>query len=142
MRPRQALGERDTDRAHGKMNRALAQLRGETSLSQGDGGRGVIIRQHRDHRVTVAHTGKIGCLVGAELDERAAFTRSAVEYCYVVAALYEIGRHRRAHLSESNESKFHSIVSLDRAVHPPGLLPGLGPLKDGLGPLAVTSKAA
>ncbi len=94
------------------MDRAFAQFRGETSLSQGDGGRGVIIRQHRDHRFTVAHPGNIGGLAGAELDERAASTRSAVVYCYVMAGFDEISRHRRAHAPESDKSKSHSLISL------------------------------
>jgi hypothetical protein len=50
--------------------------------------------------------------VGAELDERAASTASAVEYADIVSSLYEVGCHRRAHAPESDKSNFHTIISV------------------------------
>jgi len=84
----------------------------ETSFSQGDAGYCIIIRQHRDHHFTVAGAGKIGCLACAEFDERAALPGTAIEYAHIVSGLYQIGGHRRAHVSESYKSKFHIIISL------------------------------
>jgi hypothetical protein len=43
------------------MDRALGQIVDDTAVAQDDVGCRVIIRQHRDHRVTAAWSGKIGC---------------------------------------------------------------------------------
>jgi hypothetical protein len=50
--------------------------------------------------------------VGAEFDERAASAGRAIEYADIVSGFYEVSRHRRAHPSESDESKFHIVISL------------------------------
>ena len=94
------------------MDRAFGQMSDETFFSQGDAGYCIIIREHRDHHVPVAGTGKIGRLTCAELDERAAFSGTAIEYAHIVSGPYQIGGHRCAHVSESNKSKFHIIISL------------------------------
>jgi len=89
------------------MDRALGQTVDETAWTKGDVGCRVIIRQHRDQYLTAACPGNIGGLVCAELDERAAFPGTAIEHAHVVSGLDEVGRHRRAHASESDKSKFH-----------------------------------
>ena len=112
MQPREVLGERDTDRTHGEMDRALGQTVDDTARAQGDVGCRVIVRQHRNHRIAAARSCNIGRLVRTEHDERAALSATAIEYRHLVPGLDEVGRHRRAHVPESDKSYFHILISM------------------------------
>jgi hypothetical protein len=50
--------------------------------------------------------------MGAELNERSALSGRAIEYGDLMSSPYEVGRHRGAHASESDESKFHARISM------------------------------
>ena len=49
--------------------------------------------------------------MGAERDERPALPCRAIEHGDLMPGPNEIGRHRRAHTSKSDKSKFHASIS-------------------------------
>ena len=109
VRLRQPLGERDADRAHRDMDRALRQMRNETvrlpkAMSDAaSSSASIVITASPRHASAI-----LGCFVRAEL-RRGAPLRPGLRLKTrdVVSGLHEIGRHRRAHVAKSDKSKFH-----------------------------------
>jgi hypothetical protein len=93
------------------MDRALGEGCYQAILRQCDSGERSVVRQHRDHHVSAADAGHISGLMCAKLNQWAAPSGAAVEDADVLACLEQIARHRRAHLTEPNESDFHVQIS-------------------------------
>jgi hypothetical protein len=79
----------------------------DAPFGEGDVGRGLIIREHRDHGTAAARLSEMDGLVRTERDERGASSGAAVEYGDVMIGSHEIGSHGGAHAAESDESNFH-----------------------------------
>ena len=93
VRFRQLPGQRDADRAHRNVDRALGETRDDAAVCQGDVRERRVVGEHGNDRLAPARVGDAGRLMRSELDELAALVRTAIEDRHLMSSLHEIRRH-------------------------------------------------
>ena len=123
VRRREPLRQRDADRAHGDVDRALAQRADHAVVAEHDRLDAGVVRQHRDDGVAAAGVSHPRRGARALLHEGPRPARGTIVDRHPVAGAKEVRRHAGAHVPEADESDVHDVVPSSAVVLASGVPP-------------------